>query len=128
VQTAARKMQDAKDDIQILEGLNFEYVRSVDEKDARWFDANLAPDFMNTNPDGSLVDRAGFLAQIAKGAGVSDIRAHDVMIRIMGDLAIIHATTSYKTAAGANGNGRYTDIWFRRDGRWICVAAHVTRR
>jgi len=23
--------------------------------------------------------------------------------------------------------GRYTDIWARRNGRWLCVAAHVTR-
>ena len=25
------------------------------------------------------------------------------------------------------GHGRYTDIWAKRDGRWVAVAAHVTR-
>jgi hypothetical protein len=98
----------------------------VEEGDVRWFDANLAPDFMNSNPDGSLVDRQGFLDQIARGAGVTDIKAHDVIIRIMADLAIIHAGTTYKTATGSL-KGRYTDIWSRREGSWLCIAAQVTR-
>lgn len=44
-----------------LADLNRNYVRSVDEADVDWFDANLAEDFLNTNPDGSIVDRAAFL-------------------------------------------------------------------
>ena len=47
-----------------LEALNREYIRSVSEADVRWFDANLAEDFVNSNPDCSRVDRAGFLAQL----------------------------------------------------------------
>jgi ketosteroid isomerase-like protein len=113
-------------DLDILTHLNLDYIRSVEESDVRWFEMHLAPDFMNSNPDGSLVDRQGFLNQIARGAGVSDIRAHDVIIRIMGDLAIIHAATSYKTPTGSL-KGRYTDIWSRHDRGWLCVAAHVTR-
>src|ERR1700730_7082565 len=46
---------------------------------------------------------------------------------ILGDVAIIHARTSYTTAGGEQRNGRYTDIWARRDGRWLVVSAHVTR-
>jgi ketosteroid isomerase-like protein len=122
VQTVAANASDRD----ILSRLNLEYIRSVEESDVRWFDAHLASDFMNSNPDGSLVDRQGFLDQIGRGAGVSDIKAQDVIIRIMGDLAIIHAATTYKTATGSR-KGRYTDIWSRREQRWLCVAAHVTR-
>ena len=114
-------------DLEILEALNLDYVRSVERGNARWFDEHLAPDFMNSNPDGSLVDREAFLAQIARGASVSDIEAHDVLIRVIGDLGIIHARTTYKTPAGKAGGGRYTDIWSRTEGRWVCVAAQVTR-
>lgn len=114
-------------DLETLTPLNLEYVRSVEKANVRWFDSNLAPDFMNSNPDGSLVDRAAFLEQIARGAGVSHLEAHDVRIRVIGDLAIIHARTTYKTPSGKEGGGRYTDIWSRREGRWVCVAAHVTR-
>src|SRR5688572_14016592 len=99
------------EDHAILETLNHEYVKSVQEKDVAWFDANLAPDFMNTASDGSLADRQTFLAQIAKGTGVSKIAEEDVLIRIISDTAIIHAATVFTTDAGASGRGRYTDIW-----------------
>ena len=128
MQTAGLKQEGMTTaDLETLKALNFEYVRSVEEKNVRWFDEHLAADFMNSNPDGSLVDRKGFLAQIARGAGVSDIEAHEVLIRVVGDLGIIHARTAYKTPAGKPGGGRYTDIWSRREGRWVCVAAQVTR-
>ncbi len=87
----------------------------------------LAEDFLNSNPDGSLADRAGFLAQIARPAAIANLTAHDVRIRLLGDVALIHARTTYTKADGSAGAGRYTDIWQRRDGRWLCVAAHVTR-
>ena len=127
MQDAGIKVAEVAADLETLKHLNLEYVRSVEKANVRWFDSHLAPDFMNSNPDGSLVDRAAFLAQIARGAGVSNIEAHDVLIRVIGDLAIIHARTTYKTPSGKEGDGRYTDIWSRRDGRWVCVAAQVTR-
>ena len=45
----------------------------------------------------------------------------------MGDFAIIHARTTFTLADGRQGGGRYTDVWARRGGRWLCVSAHVTR-
>jgi hypothetical protein len=48
-----------------LQELNRNYIRSVDDADVAWFDANLAHEFFNTNPDGSFIDRKAFLAQIA---------------------------------------------------------------
>ncbi len=110
-----------------LKELNRNYIRAVDEADVAWFEANLADDFRNTNPDGSFIDRSAFLAQIGRGSTVKNIREHDVVIRILGDFAIIHARTSYRKPDGTEGGGRYTDDWQLRDGRWQCVSAHVTR-
>jgi ketosteroid isomerase-like protein len=114
-------------DIDILRQLNQDYIRSVQISDTRRFDEILADDFLNSNPDGSLVDRAQFLAQIARPATISNLEANDVRVRVMGDFAIIHARTTYVNAEGRAGAGRYTDIWARRQDRWLCVAAHVTR-
>ena len=114
-------------DIDILRQLNQDYIRSVQISDTRRFDEILADDFLNSNPDGSLVDRAQFLAQIARPATISNLEANDVRVRVMGDFAIIHARTTYVHEGGRAGAGRYTDIWARREGRWLCVAAHVTR-
>jgi ketosteroid isomerase-like protein len=114
-------------DSEILQELNRNYIRSVQESDVRWFDEHLTPDFLNSNPDGSLVERAGFLAQIARPVTIAGLKAEDVRIRVLGDTAIIHARTTYRKPDGQSGAGRYTDIWQRKDARWLCVAAHVTR-
>ena len=115
------------DDTQRLQKLNRDYIESVQKSDVKRFEEILAPDFLNSNPDGSLVERAGFLAQIAPPAAISNLAAHDVRIRLFGDVAIIHARTTYTRGDGQAGAGRYTDIWARRGGDWLCVAAHVTR-
>jgi ketosteroid isomerase-like protein len=117
-----------QDDHKVLEKLNSGYVRAVQDKDVAWFDQHLSWDFHNTASDGTLADRKTFLAQIAKGTGVAKIKEEDVLIRITGDTAIIHAATAFSTDAGASGRGRYTDIWQKQNGRWLCVAAHVSRR
>src|SRR5262245_25061014 len=80
-------VRDHAKDREILSDLNRNYVRSVDEADAAWFDANLASDFLNTNADGTLIDRSAFIAQIGRGSSVKNIREHDVIIRIFGDFA-----------------------------------------
>ncbi len=110
-----------------LQALNREYIRSVSEADVRWFDTHLSADFVNSNPDCSRLDRAGFLAQIGRGSTVTKLDIEDVLIRELGDVALIHARTTYVKADGQPGAGRYTDVWARRDGRWVCVAANVTR-
>ena len=75
--------------IETLEVLNRGYLLAAEKRDVGWYAEHLAEDYMATNPDGSLVDRAGFLERIEPG--------------------------------------RYTDIWARRDGCWLCVSAHFTR-
>ena len=114
-------------DLDTLRALNAGYIRAVQNSDVRWFEEQLTQDFLNTNPDCTLVDRAGFLAQIARPCTVSQLAAEDVHVRILGDTAIIHARTTYRKPDGQAGAGRYTDIWMRRDGRWLCVAAQVAR-
>jgi ketosteroid isomerase-like protein len=111
----------------ILEDLNQGYIDSVQNSDVGWFKSNLAEDFLNSNPDCTLVDRAGFIAQIAKPATISNLRAEDVRIRILGDVALIHGRTRYTWADGREGSGRYTDVWAKRKGQWVCVAAQVAR-
>jgi ketosteroid isomerase-like protein len=110
-----------------LQDLNRNYVRSVLESDVRWFDGNLAPDFMNSNPDGTLVDRVGFLKQIAPPCAVKELRQHDALIHKVGEVAIIYARTTYIKPDGKPGAGRYTDVWQLRQGRWLCVSANVSR-
>jgi ketosteroid isomerase-like protein len=114
-------------DQEILQQLNRDYINSVQHSDVARFDQILAPEFYCSNPDGSLVDRAAFLGQTAKPVTISNLRAEDVLIRIFGDFALIHARTAFTKADGSAGGGRYTDAYARIDGRWLAVSAHVTR-
>lgn len=114
-------------DLATLTTLNEDYVRAVLRSDVRRFEAILAPDFRNTNPDGTIVDRAGFLAQIARPSTLQSLAAEAVEIRIFGSTAIVHARTVYTTTDGRPGSGRYTDVWHKQNGQWRAVAAHVTR-
>ena len=116
-----------KADLEMLRELNGDYIRSVQSSDVRRFDEILADDFLCSNADGSHVDRKGFLSQTALPVSISNLEAHDVNVRLMGDFAIIHARTTYTRPDGQVGTGRYTDVWARRGGRWLAVSAHVTR-
>jgi ketosteroid isomerase-like protein len=110
-----------------LRNLNQAYLNSVVNGDVVCFDRMLAADFLCSTPDGALLDKPQFLEQTARPRTLERLVADDVRIRLEGDVAIIHAGTSYKTLSGQEGRGRYTDVWARRDGRWLAVAAHVTR-
>ena len=115
------------DDLSVLLELNRNYIRSVAMSDVRWFDEHLAQDFRNSNPDGTLIGREAFLAQIAKPSPAKNLSVHDIEIRVFGDFAIIHARTAFQKADGTKGSGRYTDDWHRQNDRWRCVSAHVSR-
>jgi ketosteroid isomerase-like protein len=114
-------------DSDALTALNRDYIQSVVHGDVRRFDEILAEDFLCSNPDGSLVDKKQFLAQTARPVTISGLTAEEVKVRIIGGVAIIHARTNYTTADGEQRNGRYTDVWAFRDGKWLAVSAHVTR-
>jgi ketosteroid isomerase-like protein len=115
-------------DLEALLALNEDYIRSVQRSDVARFEQILADDFLATLADGSAVDRTAFLTYTAKPVTISNLAAHDVNVRLMGDFAIVHARTTFNTADGKAGEGRYTDVWARRNGKWLAVAAHVTRK
>src|SRR5215212_2663164 len=99
-----------------LEQLNRDYIESVQRGDVRRFDELLADDFLCSNLDGTLVNRAQFLVQTAQPVTISGLVAEDVQIRLFGDVALVHARTRYRTAGGDERRGRYTDVWARRGG------------
>ena len=91
--------------IETLRKLNDDYIRSVATSDVNCFEGLLSPDFLNSNPDGSLVDRTEFLARIGRLAAVSGLKCEDVRIRLMDDFAIIHGRTTYEKPDGQPGAG-----------------------
>ena len=114
--------------LETLSQLNATYIDCVVTADADRFATILAPDFVCSNPDGTLVDRDEFLKRTRAASRLQRMDIDDVRIRVLGDVAIIHARTTFVLNDGREGTGRYTDIWALRDGAWLAVAAHVTRQ
>ena len=114
-------------DRRVLLNLNLEYIEAVKRSDDGWFREVLADDFRCSLPDGSLIDRERFLERAARPLDITNLEVHDVEIRVIGDAAIVHGRTTFATADGHRGSGRYTDVWCRNDGRWLVAAAHFTR-
>jgi hypothetical protein len=114
-------------DLEVLLDLNRNYVRSALESDVRWYSENLSEDFYITAPDGVLLNREAFLKRIANPYPGTHAEPVDVMVRILGDVAIIHSGYRDTRLNSEPSYGRYTDIYERRDGRWLCVAAHFMR-
>jgi hypothetical protein len=95
--------------------------------DVGTFTQILSDDFLCTNPDGSLVDKAQFLRQTAIPVSFTEFEVDDVRIRVLRDVAVIHGRTRFTLKDGRRGRGQYTDVWEKRQGRWFAVSAHVTR-
>ena len=121
---------NAQRDLDTLTALNRDFTESVQKGDVKRFKEILADDFMISNPDGSLLDKAEFLKLTAQPVTISGLVAEDVRIRLLGDFAIIHARFNSRFADGKQRRGRYTDNYARRDGKWVAVAAdyHLDQR
>lgn len=117
----------ATTDLETLRGLNEDYIASVQRGDVQRFRDLLADEFSGSLGDGAVVDKKAFLEVTARPVTITNLQAHEVTVRVLGDVAVIHAKTSYTTADGRAATGRYTDIWTKRGGRWVAIAAHVTR-
>ena len=116
------------DDLSTLVQLNDAYIDAVRTSNVTRFSEMLAEDFLCTLADGTLLNRAEFLAHAAKPTTAQGLQAHDVNVRVLGDTAIVHAATTFTHPDGRPGRGRYTDVWARRDDRWLAVAAQFGRQ
>jgi len=65
---------------------------------------------------------------MAQPRGFAELTAHDVVIRVLDDFAIIHARITYRSDDGVMREGRYTDDYQRRKRKRVCVAAGVVAK
>jgi ketosteroid isomerase-like protein len=119
-------MTTLTDDTKELDELNTEFIAAVGAHDVGRLDAFFAEDFASTNPDGSFLTRADYLALVPALPTVSNLKGDDVTIRVFDDFAIVHTHISWVAHDGTPGHARFTDNYAKRDGRWQCVSAHVT--
>lgn len=126
--TTTDTIADPAADLAEVTRLNEQYIQAAKTASGELFEQILAADFLCTLPDGTLLDRAAFIARTKAGPQVPGLRAEDVRVRLFGDVAIVHAATVFQLPDGSTGHGRYTDVWARKNGRWLAVAAQFLRK
>jgi ketosteroid isomerase-like protein len=113
----------AAEDLASLEQLNKDFFHSDQYNDVKRFSEFIADDFISQFP-GVTRNRAEFLEYMAQPRPFKDLAMHDVNIRILSDVALIHGRSTYTMLAdGEQQEALYTDTYQKRDGNWVCVAA-----
>lgn len=85
---------------------------------------------MITETDGSVRTKAQDLAAIKSGqTKISSMVTDDIKVRIYGDAAVVTGRNTVKViwmGKDISGQERWTDTWIKSNGRWQCVATHVS--
>jgi ketosteroid isomerase-like protein len=128
-QAAAQK---SKDDSQQTKLLIMEHLWNEAQvnRDARVLDAMIGNEFVNTEYDGEVSDKARFLADIRDPQfKPTSLTIQDVKVSMYADSAVVVGI--YHTKGTYQGKpyehfGRFTDTWVYTEGRWQCVASHTS--
>jgi len=97
--------------------------------DANAMEQMLDSDFVLTDYDGSVLNKAQFLASIRdKSNQLTTEVSQDMKLHRHGDTVVVIGATHEKgTLKGKpyEHHGRFTDTWIKRDYRWLCIASQL---
>lgn len=119
------------DDYAALWYLEQDWNDAVANQDAKWFEANYASDFSSiSGSSATLMNKKEDIADTVNSKVKFDtVETTGMEIRIDGDKAIV--TGIFRTK-GTDDKGafdrkvRYTDVWIKRDGRWMAWSSQGT--
>ena len=101
------------------------------KRDITPFDRIMADDCFITTDEGNIVTKAQDIANVKSGDDVAiSVVSDEWKVRVYGDAAVVTYRMALKGQfKGKDNSGlfRWTDTWIKKDGRWQCVAAHLSR-
>ena len=114
------------DDEQQVRQLEHEWIEAFLQGDTATLDRILADDFIFTDPEGKLLTKAEWIADMTSGElTFESIHIDDLQVRMYGDAAVANGRVTVKAQSkegGFDGRYCYTDMYVKRDGRWQAVA------
>jgi ketosteroid isomerase-like protein len=97
--------------------------------DAPAMEKMLDEDFVLTDYDGSLLTKSQFLESIKDpSTKLTQEMSEGMKLHQHGVTVVITGATREKGTQNGKSfahNGRFTDTWIKKDGRWVCVASHL---
>ena len=111
--------------------LENEFARAVVSNDVAALDGLLADDWIIIDPDGSIIDKARFLAVIKSGAlSHALMESTDLRVRLYENTAVVTGLTTTKgkfMGQDFTSCERATDVFLKQAGSWQCVFTQLTR-
>jgi ketosteroid isomerase-like protein len=127
---AAQTGGTAEQEIRAMEKLwNESRVRA----DVAALDKLLDEGWTVTHGDGTINTKREYLADLKSGARrfFADVKQDDFTVRVYGDTAVAAGLSDSKVEYHGKPSGgalRFTRVYVRRDGRWVMIVSHATRR
>jgi ketosteroid isomerase-like protein len=116
---------------QTLLQLERDWEQANAKNDLAALDRILAPEFVSTDSDGRLATRADVMTRRKSGAvKFATFTQDDYKVHLLGDTAIVTGRSTVKGIRDGrdwSGQERFTDVFLRRDGRWLAVSTHASR-
>jgi ketosteroid isomerase-like protein len=114
---------------QTLQGMEQAWLNAEKNHDAAAFEKLVADDWIAISPYGKSQTKADRAAEI-KTADITSATLGDMKVRVFGDTAVVTGTDDEITMKdGAKSVDHYvwTDVFVKRDGRWLAVASQTAQ-
>lgn len=117
--------------VQAITNLEHEWAAALMKGDVAAFDRIESPDYMLSDPDGNIENRAESDADFTSGSAKYTAFSLDEMkVRVFGDTAIVFGLETEKSSfkgQDTSGQFRFTDVFVKQNGSWAAVSTHVSR-
>ena len=111
--------------------LGKEWADALVKSDLAFLDTILADDYMSTDSEGTVANKAQEIAALKSGDYVLVSTVLDnIKVHVYGDAAVYFGRSTDKVQfKGKDISGQYqwTDTWIKNNGRWQCVASHGSK-
>jgi peptidylprolyl isomerase len=105
------------------------WAAALKSHDQQWLSRLLADNFVYTDENGKVFDKAQYLEGIA-AMQIDSYKLDDMAAHLCGAGGVVTGVWSGKATAGgkeAGGTFRFTDTFVQRGGRWLALASHETQ-
>jgi ketosteroid isomerase-like protein len=129
--TDAQTLSAAEQEVLKVEN---DWNQALVKRDTASLQQFYADEYLYTDPDGLVWDKAKDLANLTSGsaARLSAYQLDDTRVRMYGDVAVVTGRTTIKgiferVYSDVSGAYRFTDVFVKRNGRWQCIASQASR-